>query len=296
MRTLLALARSRLWRSRHDVLRQTMEANAANILDLMSNQALALQARIDASETMLLEQLVAQRSFLPLDLADPGRPAPVPIDPPSVEEAFRRMQAAAPLSWNSYLRCLDTGTESYQGLPPTSCSTEAHPQSLLFRAFLRPYLRGFVLDIGCGPQPVPSYLADYPPARITGIDPISKPEDHPFAFVPGVGEYLPFADASFDVLVSGTTLDHYYLLDQGLREAARVLVPGGHFVAWITEFAGAPAYDPYSRAAEPYDSEHMYHIDRAWFLPLMARSGFQPAEIIHFRLPFNYLFMSFVKR
>ena len=28
-----------------------------------------------------------------------------------------------------------------------SCSTEAHPQSLLFRAFLRPYLRGFVRSV-----------------------------------------------------------------------------------------------------------------------------------------------------
>ncbi|QYU67074.1 class I SAM-dependent methyltransferase [Leptolyngbya sp. 15MV] len=143
---------------------------------------------------------------------------------------------------------------------------------------------------------MPSYLAQYPHDRIVGIDPISKPEDHPFAFVSGVGEYLPFADESFDVVVSGTTLDHYYLLDQGLREAARVLVRGGHFVAWITEFAGAPEYDPYSKAAEPYDSEHMYHIDRAWFVPLMDRMGFRPAEIMHFKRPFNYLFMSFERR
>jgi SAM-dependent methyltransferase len=233
--------------------------------------------------------------FLPLDLGDPGRELPAPVEAPSLEEAFARLRAAAPLSWENYRRCLDTGTASYDGLPPESCSTEAHPQSLLFRAFLRPYLRGFVLDIGCGPQPVPSYLMPYPVERIVGIDPISKQADHPFRFVSGVGEYLPFADASFDVLVSGTTLDHYYLLDQGLREAARVLVPGGHFVAWITEVAGAPEYDPYSRAAEPFDSEHMYHIDRAWFLPLMRRMGFREAEIVAFRRPFPFLFMSFEK-
>jgi hypothetical protein len=91
------------------------------------------------------------------------------------------------------------------------------------------------------------------------------------------------------------TLDHYYLLDKGLEEAARVLQPEGHFVAWITEFVGAPPYDPYAAPVESFDSEHMYHIDRAWFVPLMSRYGFEPAEIVHFKLPFNYLFMSFVK-
>jgi len=149
--------------------------------------------------------------------------------------------------------------------------------------------------VGCGPQGVPSYLADFPYHRIVGIDPISKAEDHPFTFVSGIGEFLPFGDKSFDVVVSGTTLDHYYLLDQGLREAARVLGPGGHFVAWITEFAGAPAYEPYSGVVTPYDSEHMYYVDRAWLMPLMQETGFKPVEILHFRLPFNYLFMSFKK-
>lgn len=285
MPSLLERAREKLWLG---PMRRTLEQGFERLQQQNAEH-------LDRRDAELLELVIRQRDFLPLNLADPGRPLPEPVAPPTLEEAFARLEAAAPLNWQAYRRCLDAGTASYEGLPPVSCSTEAHPQSLLFRAFLRPYLRGHVLDIGCGPQPVPSYLAHYPAERIVGIDPISRPEDHPFRFVSGVGEYLPFADASFDVLVSGTTLDHYYLLDQGLREAARVLVPGGHFVAWITEFAGAPEYDPYARAIEPYDSEHMYHIDRAWFLPLMRRLGFREAEIIHFRRPFNFLFMSFVK-
>ena len=44
-----------------------------------------------------------------------------------------------------------------------------------------------------------------------------------------------------------------------------------------------------------YDSEHMYHIDRAWFLPMMSEIGFETAEVILFPLPFKYLFMSFRK-
>ena len=278
-------------------LRGAIVANSQNMIDHVGKTILDLSLQIDAVENRLLERMIAQRTFLPLNTEVPSaRQRPKLVNAPSLGEAFARLKAAAPLNWDTYLTCLDAGTASYKGLPPDSCATDAHSQSLLFKAFLRPYLRGYVLDVGCGPQSVPSYLKDFPSEQIFGIDPISDQADHPCPFVPGVGEYLPFHDEAFDVVISGTTLDHYYLLDQGLREAERVLQPGGHFVAWITEFAGAPPYDPYSSAIMPHDSEHMYHIDRVWFLPLMDKFGFSPIEIIHFKLPFNYLFMSFVKR
>ncbi|MBI4754383.1 MAG: methyltransferase domain-containing protein [Betaproteobacteria bacterium] len=265
--------------------------------DLMGKNRLEDRQLLTAVRTELLEHFVRARLVAPLEAngVESWRP-PQLRDPISVPEAFRRLNAAAPLNWALFDRCLNQGTESYEALPPGSCSTEAHPQALLFRAFLRPYLRGHVLDVGCGPQPVPYYLQDYPTERICGIDPISRAEDHPFQFVPGVGEYLPWDDSVFDLVVSGTTLDHYSLLDRGLESAFRVLRPGGHFVAWITEFKDAPEYDPYTVSMEaPYDAEHLFHIDRAWFLPLMRRIGFREVEVMHFELPFNYLFMSFEK-
>jgi ubiquinone/menaquinone biosynthesis C-methylase UbiE len=274
-----------------------LEANSRNLIELIGQISLDLAQRLDHAEARLLEQIMLQRMFLQQNTSPGvGQPAPLAKDTPTLDEAFARLRAAAPLNWEQYQQCLNSGTESYEGLPAVSCSTESHPQSQLFKAFLRPYLRGYVLDIGCGPQPVPSYLGSFPHKQIVGIDPISRQNDHPFRFVSGVGEFLPFDDEVFDVAVSGTTLDHYYLLDKGLAEAARVLRRGGHFVAWITEFAGAPEYDPYSAKMTPYDSEHMYHIDRQWFVPLMDRLGFSPAETVHFKLPFNFLFMSFVKR
>jgi SAM-dependent methyltransferase len=270
--------------------------NIANAIQLFGEQHRINMEELMLLETRLTERLVFERGFLPLPaLTPPGRPHPVVRSAPSLDACMQRLQQAAPLNFDAYVRCVNVGTASYEGLPPQSCSTEQHPQSRLFRAFARPYMAGHILDVGCGPQAVPSYLLDIPLGQISGIDPISTQDQHPFQFVSGVGEYLPFDNDSFDTIVSGTTLDHYYLLDLGLKEAFRVLRPGGHFLAWITEFAGAPAYDPYTATIEPYDSEHMFHVDRAWFIPLMKEHGFSEVETVHFKLPFNYLFMAFSK-
>jgi demethylmenaquinone methyltransferase/2-methoxy-6-polyprenyl-1,4-benzoquinol methylase len=58
--------------------------------------------------------------------------------------------------------------------------------------------------------------------------------------VPGRGERLPFADASFDALTMGYALRHVDDLDGALREYARVLRPGGRVLLLeITRPAGA---------------------------------------------------------
>ncbi|MCZ8316879.1 class I SAM-dependent methyltransferase [Phreatobacter sp.] len=271
--------------------------NFHNLSQVMGERLRDLSQEFDVREQRILETLMTQRLHAPpRHSPDAGAtPNPQPRQPIPLENAFALLRELAPLNFDAYRSCLAEGTRSYEGLPSESCSTERHPQGRQFAGFLRPYLAGHVLDIGCGPQTVPSYLAHWPTNQIAGVDPISSAEDHPFLFVPGVGEFLPFDDGSFQTVVSGTTLDHYYLLDVGLREAFRVLAPGGYFVAWITEFEGAPPYDPYLREMEPYDSEHMYHIDRRWFLPLMQQTGFEVAEVIAFHQPFRYLFMSFQK-
>jgi SAM-dependent methyltransferase len=289
--------RDRLARLERRLQEQVAQRDAAfvNVFDVMGQNRLADHNVLTAIRNELLETLVRARLALPFHreeapVAPRARPAL------SLADARGKLAAMAPLNWETYVECLDRGTASYQSFPPGSCSTASHAQADLFRGFLRPYLRGQVLDVGCGPQPVPWYLHGYPLDFVRGIDPISRPLDHPFHFVSGFGEFLPWDDEQFDLVISGTSLDHYYLLDVGLREALRVLRPGGHFVAWIAEFTGAPAYDPYTtRLDAAYDSEHLYHIDRAWFLPLITGTGFVAAEVLHFKLPFSYLFMSFQK-
>jgi SAM-dependent methyltransferase len=55
-------------------------------------------------------------------------------------------------------------------------------------------------------------------------------DDERLRFLPAVAERLPFGDGSFDLVVSTTSFDHWSDQLAGLRECARVLVPGGRLV------------------------------------------------------------------
>jgi SAM-dependent methyltransferase len=102
-------------------------------------------------------------------------------------------------------------------------------------------LRGTrVLEVGSGRGGGASYLARYlGPAHVTGADfsaqavALSRtihagvPN---LAFAEGDAERLPFADASFDVVVNVESSHCYARMDRFLAEVARVLRPGGHFL------------------------------------------------------------------
>lgn len=100
-----------------------------------------------------------------------------------------------------------------------------------------------VLDVGTGPGFLPPRLARaYPAATITGLD--SGPEMLAIArersaaegvadrveFVQGDAYAMPFADASFDLVVATRAIHMFDDLPAFVLEAHRVLVPGGHLV------------------------------------------------------------------
>jgi 2-polyprenyl-6-hydroxyphenyl methylase / 3-demethylubiquinone-9 3-methyltransferase len=96
-----------------------------------------------------------------------------------------------------------------------------------------------VLDLGCAGGFMAEAMADRG-AVVTGIDPaaeaIAAAKAHAAAhgrvisYDVGVGEALPYADASFDAVVCVDVLEHVRELDRVLSETVRVLRPGGKFL------------------------------------------------------------------
>jgi ubiquinone/menaquinone biosynthesis C-methylase UbiE len=90
-----------------------------------------------------------------------------------------------------------------------------------------------IVDVGAGKHtPFRQYLT--PDTKLIGIDvsgdEISENKDVHQALVCDVSEKIPLPDASVDMIVSRSVLEHLPKLDSFLQEASRVLKPGGKFI------------------------------------------------------------------
>jgi 2-polyprenyl-6-hydroxyphenyl methylase/3-demethylubiquinone-9 3-methyltransferase len=96
-----------------------------------------------------------------------------------------------------------------------------------------------VLDLGCAGGFMAESIDDRG-ARVTGIDPAkeaiaaarahAKAEGRAISYDVGVGEALPYADASFDAVVCVDVLEHVQSLPKVISEVSRILRPGGMFL------------------------------------------------------------------
>jgi ubiquinone/menaquinone biosynthesis C-methylase UbiE len=97
-----------------------------------------------------------------------------------------------------------------------------------------------VADIGCGPGTAARHAARLV-SLVYGVDPapvmlrlarlLTRRSTHPVRYVEGTAEALPLPDSSVSVAWSIASVHHWADLDAGLREARRVLKPGGRLVA-----------------------------------------------------------------
>lgn len=126
---------------------------------------------------------------------------------------------------------------------------------------------GLTLDIGCGEQPLrPLFTGRV--ERIVGID-------HPGMFHPaehvdimGSALVLPFREGTFATALSFQVLEHVPEPEMLLREAHRVLAPGGHLILTAPHI--------WNEHEVPYD---FFRFTRYGLEHLFKKAGFEIVEI-----------------
>ncbi|MBA2889060.1 methyltransferase domain-containing protein [Nonomuraea soli] len=129
---------------------------------------------------------------------------------------------------------------------------EARGRDPRFTAFRDSYLaelppEGEVLEVGCGTGVVARALARVPGYTVTGVDqsPVLLEAARGFAAAEGLkvdfrrgdAHALDFPSASFDVLVAHTLISHVADPARVLREARRVVRPGGVVAVFDGDYA-----------------------------------------------------------
>jgi SAM-dependent methyltransferase len=109
-----------------------------------------------------------------------------------------------------------------------------------------------VLDVGCGPGGLLHEMGRqrHGWGALLGLDvssgmiakAVSAAAGLPTSFFVGDAQSLPFPDGSFDVVMARHMLYHVPDIDRAVAEAARVLCPGGHFLAVTNSAHTMPEY------------------------------------------------------
>lgn len=106
---------------------------------------------------------------------------------------------------------------------------------------------------------------------------------------PGQAERLPFESASFDLVVTRFSAHHWHDLDSALREAARVLRPGGRMLVVDTISPGRPLLDTFLQTLEVLrDPSHVRNYTRAEWDAAGLRAGLLPGRAQAFRLRLDF--------
>jgi ubiquinone/menaquinone biosynthesis C-methylase UbiE len=138
-----------------------------------------------------------------------------------------------------------------------------------------------VLDVGCGTgQLLAALAARSEPPTLAGVD-VSREMLARAAARLGPSadlrcapaEHLPFGDATFDLVVTASSLHYWREPARGFAEIARVLVRGGHLVVtdWCREGWRMRLMDRYLRLRDP---AHHRALTRRDLATLAAAAGF----------------------
>ncbi|HEX7685986.1 MAG TPA: class I SAM-dependent methyltransferase [Trinickia sp.] len=105
----------------------------------------------------------------------------------------------------------------------------------------------------------------------------------------GAAERLPFADASFDWVVSRFSAHHWHDVQPALNEVRRVLKPGGRVLFIDVAGADHPLLDTHLQAVELLrDGSHVRNYRADEWVAFFAEAGFEANVRERWRLPIEF--------
>jgi SAM-dependent methyltransferase len=105
----------------------------------------------------------------------------------------------------------------------------------------------------------------------------------------GYAETLPFADASFDIVISRYSAHHWHDVGQALREVKRVLKPGGVMIVMDVMSPGHAVRDVWLQTVEALrDTSHVRNFSSGEWLTLATEAGLVINRLLTDRLPLEF--------
>jgi len=142
-----------------------------------------------------------------------------------------------------------------------------------------------LLDVGCGTGFLIDMLAKQRAAGYFGVDlsdemiRVAKGKGiHGAQFVVGSADALPYPDESFDIVACSQSFHHYPYPEKAMREARRVLKPGGLYILSDTGIGGLGAWLDNHIFFKLARSGDCHTTNRKGIERMMADAGFSIAD------------------
>lgn len=200
---------------------------------------------------------------------------------------------------NSHSQAVDKqfGSQAQDYLTSAVHSQGADLQRLA--TLLQSYPDALVIDLGCGAGHA-SFIAASVVSRVIAYDLSAQMLDvvakaakekglNNVEVQQGVAESLPFADNSAEVIISRYSAHHWHDVGQALREARRVLKPGGKIIMMDVASPGNLLLDIYLQTVEKLrDTSHVHNYAPGEWLSLFSEAGLQAEELTSGRLVLEF--------
>jgi SAM-dependent methyltransferase len=169
--------------------------------------------------------------------------------------------------WKIWEQLQANAIVSYQADPEHNLGVGKRKDFIQFADFCS--FHGSVLDIGVGPQRIPTHIefCSKKDVFFVGIDPLEGDQPRAFAYVRGLGEYLPFKNSLFDQVLFVTSIDHFIDPIIPLLEARRVVKYDGEICIWFGQKDKATpkpqdSHEWYENLSVPTGAEDRFHYRR----------------------------------